>query len=118
MNNTNNSISSLTIKEGLIKTREIILDPIHWTQKYFARNSDGEFVEPLQGGAVCWCLSGALCKSIREYNVFNAAFDFLSHKLNPNYNPHVDLNPIVVFNDTHTHQEIINFLDESINELK
>lgn len=40
--------------------RELLSDPAHWTQGWYAKDARGEDVIYNGGKAVCWCMQGAL----------------------------------------------------------
>lgn len=95
----------------LNKVRDLLTDPAKWTQNTSARNADGheEIIE--SPAATCWCLYGAILK-VRdpEGPAFGSevTLDYLDDSLDM---------AIGRFNDTHTHAEVIQFLDKSISKL-
>ena len=52
----------MTDLEVLIAAKALLSDPTKWTQGVFARNSDGDEVDPDDSTAVCWCATGAVRK--------------------------------------------------------
>ena len=44
----------------LVRARDRIANPAHWTQFFSARDCIGNAVDFLDKDAVCWCLAGAL----------------------------------------------------------
>lgn len=48
------------MKQELIAVRELLSDPVRWTQLAFARREDGTSVNPTAEDACKWCLDGAL----------------------------------------------------------
>jgi hypothetical protein len=47
-----------------VKPSELLADPKAWTKRAYARDKDGHTLLPDSTGAVCWCLKGALCKTL------------------------------------------------------
>lgn len=97
----------MTLVEQLRAIRAKIESPENWTQGTDARNSFDERVTAINPGACKWCLRGAT-KAI-PYG--DTALDFLSiHSWNT-YGKSVHL-----FNDTHTHDEVLKFLDHCVTQ--
>lgn len=48
--------------ELLLKTNEFLDSGHKWTVGTYARNEDGVMVDPESRHAVCWCVSGVLCR--------------------------------------------------------
>lgn len=48
-----------------MKVSYILSDESKWTKNTLARNSSGLAVPPLDENAVCWCLQGAIIKSVQ-----------------------------------------------------
>jgi hypothetical protein len=91
------------------KISEFLADPKKWTQRAVARDAEGNSVSSHDKSAVCWCLLGAARYlgggSDALWGQVWAKFDLnvfpSSARLNPG-----------VFNDTHTHAEVIAKLKE------
>jgi len=49
-----------TVRGVLCAARRLIEDPEHWTTGVLARDAAGEWIEPQDNGAVCWCAVGAV----------------------------------------------------------
>lgn len=98
----------MTSTEILIKARELIADPAHWTQGELARNDVGAYRHPLALEAVCFCSIGALERAANgEYDdAYYQARARLRGTLN---------RCIASFNDTHTHAQVLAKFDEAIN---
>lgn len=102
--------------EILIKAKAIISNPDKWTQGAFARNYDGEEVSPISSQAVCFCSIGALKASVgkdqSEVTMFYLvnARDYLMKATPDGY--------IAVFNDEHTHEEVMAVWDKAIKLAK
>ena len=95
---------------------ELLRDPKHWTRWELARNAKGETVDALHEDASQWCLAGALhkCGVVGETNKDEAEFrEFVESK------PRGGLNmghSITLFNDTHTHPEVIALIEEYLED--
>ena len=84
------------------EVRELISDPNHWCQDSHYLNEKGEACD--MANAVSFCLVGAISK-VGDTNghVYNALKSKLARDLSP-------------FNDSHSHQEVLAFLDSVIDE--
>lgn len=56
--------------EALRATRKLIANPKRWTQDTLARNAAREPVVPYDPAAVCWCVEGALRKTLGGAGMF------------------------------------------------
>ena len=95
-----------SIKQLLQKARALIEDPAHWTQGALARDSAGNEVFPNSPQAVCFCAEGALACA------FEGTFD-----LKERAGRYLDIEtekPLWTFNDSHTHEEVLNAFDKAI----
>ena len=97
----------LTPVEILRAARALIADPARWTQGEDARDACGS---PAWAGrhassAVCWSADGALMHVERDKNSFWPARDALVAAMGAS---------AVVFNDTHTHAEVLAAFDRAI----
>lgn len=52
--------SPKTVAEVLDAAATLIERPGAWTQDWFAKDADGEYVEETSCRAVCWCMRGAV----------------------------------------------------------
>ena len=52
-----------TMKEVLIRAKDVISDPTRWTRGVSARNIDGEEVSPADDCACGWCATGVVEKA-------------------------------------------------------
>lgn len=92
----------------LIEARKEIASPLHWTQGIAARDAEGEPCWPSSPTAVCFCSIGALERTSAEFAV--------AHALGP---AKVLLRKVmgmgvVMFNDSHTHAEVMAAWDNAI----
>ena len=96
-------------KELFQKAYELIKDEKCWTVYYNARDKDGDVVSADDPIAVCWCSNGAL-------NKFNSFFmhpnSWVRGALNETARQH-GVNHFLVFNDTHTHAEVMAMWEET-----
>jgi hypothetical protein len=102
----------MTPLETLKAARELISDPAKWTQNAFARDKKGKMIGPNGDGAVCFCAFGAIRFFTKEPNV-TAADIFLNGFSRLKNGEYLD-----VFNDTHTHPEVLALFDAAIAELE
>lgn len=109
-----------TNKQILMEARELISRPKRWGQGYYAQNTSGEMVGPLDEDAVCFCGHGALLKVLNE-SPLSAGNEFyqcagILKKFTPttersSYFPY--------FNDAieTTHEEVLAVFDKAIASL-
>lgn len=103
-------------KEILIKIRELLADPKHWTKGSYARvKKGGESTSYDVENATCWCLMGALNK------VVNGVYDSSTIKaknLLQSCLPIKYLEQLIEFNDNKNtkHAQIIKALDCAIEK--
>lgn len=83
-----------------MKAHELLADPKHWTQGAMARDSLGQVTHSNSDNAVCWCVMGALNKCYGE------SLEYIN-KIRERIGGSVAL-----FNDSHTHIEVVNLLKE------
>jgi hypothetical protein len=98
---TNPILDLLTAGQNLIR------DPQHWTQKAFARTKEGHAVNELEPKAVCFCTLGALFKANQggSGQTCEDAFRILHQVIPPGGIP--------MFNDNHTHAEVMAAFDRA-----
>jgi hypothetical protein len=95
-----------TIKDVLIKAREIISDEKNWTQRAEARDKDGITVSYLRPWAVCFCSVGAVERAAIGHPGRNLdALEALSGEISSN---------IAEFNDNSSHAEVLAMFDKAI----
>lgn len=103
-----------TTKQVLIDARELIANPMHWTQHDFAKDADGKPVAMHTaiggnaGGAVCWCSLGALIK----VTAGELSPEFVNARFQLRRFMELD---IARFNDTRTHAEVLAAFDKAID---
>lgn len=87
----------MNTRDVLVKARELISDPKHWNQRYFALKADGGFTSSSSPDAICWCASGAINKICGpDLMLVNSAYNALNEVMGnvPDYNdnsPHEDV---------------------------
>lgn len=98
-----------TTRDILVRGRQLIEDPRHWTKGRFARYADGQEAFYASPEATCWCSLGA---------VFKAAWEFQESR----YDAHSALQSCLggkmtvgQFNDRSTHAEVLGLFDRAIN---
>lgn len=102
----------MTPLETLKAARDLISDPSCWTQGDFARNTDGQSVDPNNKEAMCFCAFGAI-QRITENPLMSDADRLLESICNERFSLSVG-----DFNDTHTHAEVLALFDAAIAELE
>ena len=93
----------------LRRARARIEDPAHWTQGRYARSAKGHEVKPDSESATSWCAIGALRAEVLEKSAYWAAFGELVRYIKE---------PTSLFNDTHTHVEVLAVFDAAIESLR
>lgn len=100
----------MTTLETLTAAREKIANPGRWTQRSYAKNAKGEHVDPASPAACKWCADGAVW-AVRPvapaYKLATAVLDILSGQ-----------GSAAVFNDSHTHAEVLALFDKAIASLE
>ena len=92
--------------------RNLIAKRESWTQDDFGKTADGNGVYSKSDEAVCWCSLGALTRlspSDEDKQVRKLAKLFLRKAMDSS---------IVVFNDSHTHEEVLAAWDKAIELAK
>lgn len=103
----------MTTVEILRAARELISDPSRWTQRWFARDIDGERTTYNSAKAACWCADGAIlkCTDNAEYLSVNI-LDFMDYVIcNESGHKHACLG---WYNDNHSHAEVLAIFDRAI----
>jgi hypothetical protein len=103
------------IVDTIIVARDLIKTPNKWTQRAFARDANGDNVDPSDSRAFCFCILGALLKASRITGCSSTLA--VSHvKSSLCY----DNRSIFAFNDDplRTHDEVIEVLDYGIEKAK
>lgn len=91
----------------IFRSARELSDPAKWTTGCYARNKDGKKVDPVDPTAVTFCVLGA-CRHVGKV-------DSDRYFTNDLLNAIPDCGTIYVFNDTHTHREVLNLLDKAIS---
>ncbi len=102
----------MTPLETLRAARQLISDPAKWTQGEMARDADGNGISANNDLATCYCSFGAI-QFVNKESTQIAASRHLDHLCLSKFGISVD-----VFNDTHTHAEVLALFDAAIAELE
>jgi hypothetical protein len=102
----------MTPLETLKAARQLISDPAKWTQGDFARDADGNEVNPNNDLATCYCSFGAI-QFVNKESTWITASRHLDGLCLSKFGISLD-----VFNDTHTHVEVLALFDAAIAELE
>ena len=93
------------IKQNLLTLRDLLSDKSKWTQEVCARDKNDEEVSPGSEEACKWCLVGALMRiDLHTEKEHDEICIYLNKKIGG----------IGTFNDTHSHEEVMQKLDELI----
>lgn len=96
----------------LNKLRDLITDPSHWTQQIGAVDAKGIPTYPEDPNAVAFCIVGGLAHLIRTGKARGLdqpkALTDLQREAGGS---------LVVFNDTHTHAEVLDLIDRTIIDM-
>lgn len=92
----------------LIEARKLIEKPKNWTRVYYALDDEGELVEPRESRATCFCMLGAIAK-VSGGPAFLIDFTPAAQLLRSAAG-----RPVVEFNDTAPHDEILLAYDRAI----
>jgi hypothetical protein len=119
-----------SVSELLVKARDLIAKPEHWTTGCAARMSaGGASVEPHSMEAACWCSIGALRKVASDMSkakvdywsgasspAYLSALRTLSRAIEPDCAPHRATEVVAAFNDLDTteHQRVIGAFNAAI----
>lgn len=91
--------------ELLTKAQDLIRDPAHWTQETYARDGRGNACSTTDPAATCFCSVGALYHAAdHQFRFAHLAEDVLEKVVG------VD---IPIFNDSHTHAEVMVMWDKA-----
>jgi hypothetical protein len=93
------------------RAREIISDPVKWTQGSFARDKYGNTIEPISPYACRWCALGAIARAAKDLDVRPgdgaAAVDRL-------YDISDGMRTVVSINDNAGHAAILALFDKAL----
>lgn len=108
-------MNRLTHKQALIEARKLIEDQEYWTQGAYAKTNLGIEVSATDPEAYCFCLVGALYK-VSGIDSENNPFDrgLLGYGKLVEALKLIGRGNIAIFNDVHTHREVLELLDQAI----
>ena len=94
-----------TPKQTLIAARALIADERRWTKRAKARDEYGLIATPTDERAICFCSIGAIekvcCRYVEQINARQQLNSVISMSLS-------------IYNDTHTHAEVLAMFDKAI----
>lgn len=101
--------------EALKSARDLLSDPKHWTQDWYAKNAAGRGVDPAGAQATCWCVRGAVVRFTRCHLAAKPAFVELAATLGSQ-----DYHDVECWNDNpeRTHAEVLGLFDTTIARLE
>lgn len=95
------------IRSVLVKARKLISKPERWCKFSLAYDASGNTIYPTCRGAVKWCSIGAIRKVSKSYAVPECNFIARLWRCSS----------IAVFNDSHTHRQVLAKFDSAIRKL-
>lgn len=97
------------IKETLIRARELVSTPEHWTKGSQAIDTDGSAIAWNEDKATCFCMMGAINRAAWELNS-DGAYDAMDHIET------ITCTPLPRFNDNRytTHEDVLKAFDQAI----
>ena len=103
----------MTASEVLRKARALIEKPENWTRGAYGRNEHGRFTE--LRFSCSRCSAGAVLSVCEEVKLAqeDRALNLLREQT-PGYSEHWIHDPLVRFNDTHAHAEVLSLFDRAI----
>ena len=93
--------------EILTAARAKIADEKNWCQNDYARSAVGELVIPTEDSACSWCSLGSIFSVVGSMGASYVHSEFLGRYMDK---------PITIFNDSHTHAEVLAAWDKAIAE--
>jgi hypothetical protein len=91
----------------LTRAQDLIRDPAHWHQGWFAVDADGRECPSDSKQAVCFCSIGAMARAKPEtHQLTQLARKYLQEAIGLEQS-------IVDFNDTHTHDQVMAMWDRA-----
>jgi len=99
--------------EVLTEARDLIADPAHWTQGWFARDMFGGSVDARSPSAACFCTLGAFGRALGRHFM-----DVTGHPAVERLRSLLPRQDIARFNDTHSHADVIAAFDHAIDAVR
>lgn len=96
--------------EILKAARELIRDPLRWTQGWYAKTAGGRMVSVDDSQAVCFCGVGAIAK----ISGCTAADAESSESYKMLFSASGEEFSFIDFNDNHDHGEVLSMFDRAI----
>lgn len=110
----NLNVTDAKLKESFLRAYNVIKDEKNWTQYKNAKDSSGNSVNPCDDTATKWCSLGIIDKEFSEnMHMHDLGSDLCSYFYNFTENKLLS-----IYNDTHTHSEILNLWTRVGNHLK
>jgi hypothetical protein len=99
------------VESLLTRARKRIEAPERWTQGHEALDANRRSVGPTTAAACQWCATGSLLCESESWSAYEKAWWQLNGALD-------DDDSVIMFNDTHTHAEVIAAFDRAISLAK
>jgi hypothetical protein len=103
----------MTELEVLKGARELLSDRKRWTKHAYARDLQSTPTNAKNPTACKWCLAGAFSK-ISVYEDYIKACDIITRAISSETKGIYVFKGLTIFNDTHTHREVLAILDKAI----
>jgi hypothetical protein len=98
--------------------RETIAKEEHWCQGWFVRDRKGAKVHLMSPNAYKYCASGAIMRAVSVLKLSNVSHWEIVEKLRKRIKDKKLFRHMSLFNDAHTHAEVIKLFDDAIGEEK
>jgi hypothetical protein len=103
-----------TVKETLVKLRELLSDPSRWTKRANAKAANGIAVRSYSPHAESFCLVGGLERVVGWTPNHTQATEDEFQRAGAALKRTARVEFISVFNDRSTHGEVLNVIDRAI----
>ena len=104
-------------KTILVRARELIAEPSHWTQYAQAKDILGNNVSPYSRTAVSFCALGALKRAEYDADSLTGAVPRECDKASLYRHLPSEYSTLMNFNDSCTHTEVLDLFDAAIRSL-
>ena len=100
----------------LVAARDLIAEPERWTQGSPARDAQGNRTGWGAPAAVCWCAVGAVEKAAESATALSGRRSVLVEAAMSELRHAIGRHAIFLFNDSHSHAEVLAAFDKAIAE--
>jgi hypothetical protein len=108
--------NKLSVRDVLVAARKTLTNLKHWTQRYYAKDENGDYVEANNPHAVCWCSIGAIMLAAKTDYMWDD--DSIIARAQRSLEEQIGGSSITTWNDQlASHQDVLNAFDAAIEEL-